>query len=225
MKRKDFLTKGIGFLGTSLIAPSLLAKKDDSAACAVTNTETAGPFPTITPSNLVTSNIVGDRTGVPFTINIYIMNVNANCAAYQGVLVDIWHCDKDGEYSGYSSSQNGSHAGETFCRGLQKTDSSGKVTFTTIYPGWYPIRTVHVHFKIRTAPISRRSYEFTSQVYFPDNLTDHVHTASPYSSNGRRRVRNQQDFIYRYGGEHLLLEPSETSNGYTATFPIALTLP
>ena len=70
-------------------------------SCSVTNSETAGPFPTITPSSLVRTNIVGDRTGVAFTITLYINNTNANCAAYQGVIVDIWHCDKDGYYSEY----------------------------------------------------------------------------------------------------------------------------
>ncbi len=89
------------------------------------------------------------------------------------------------------------------------------------YPGWYPIRTDHSHVEVRTASVARRGYEFTSQVYFPDALTDRVHTTLPYSSNGRRRVCNHDDVIFRAGGDRLMLRPSETNNGYTATFPIA----
>lgn len=84
---------------------------------------------------------------------------------------------------------------------------------------------MHIHFKIRTAPMARKSFEFTSQVYFPDELTDRVHTALPYSSKGRRRVRNHHDFIFRHGGDQLMLEPSETTGGYAATFLIGLKLP
>jgi protocatechuate 3,4-dioxygenase beta subunit len=84
---------------------------------------------------------------------------------------------------------------------------------------------VHIHFKIRTARLVGSVYEFTSQLYFPDDLTDRVHAALPYSSNGRRRVRNHQDFIFREGGDRLMVQPSEADNGYTATFPIVLLMP
>jgi hypothetical protein len=62
-------------------------------------------------------------------------------------------------------------------------------------------------------------------LYFPDELTDRVHTTLPYSSKGRRRVRNRQDFIFRDGGERLMLEPLETNGDYAATFPIGLKIP
>lgn len=102
------------------------------------------------------------------------------------------------------------------------TDTQGEARFMTIYPGWYPIRTVHIHFKIRATPMARRRFEFTSQVYFPDELTDRVHGSLPYSSNGPRRVRNRQDFIFRQGGDALMLKPTATNDGYAATFPIGL---
>jgi protocatechuate 3,4-dioxygenase beta subunit len=145
------------------------------------------------------------------------------CHPLPNAQVDVWHCDALGVYSdvrdpGFST------VGQKFLRGYQLTDAHGAARFLTIYPGWYPIRTVHIHFKIRTAPSARRSFEFTSQLYFPDELTDHVHTALPYSSQGRRRVRNQQDFIFRDGGEQLMLKPSTTNGGYTATVPIGLEL-
>jgi protocatechuate 3,4-dioxygenase beta subunit len=117
-----------------------------------------------------------------------------------------------------------STVGQKFLRGFQLTDAHGAARFLTIYPGWYPVRTVHIHFKVRTALMAGKHYEFTSQLYFPDELTDQVHTALPYSSKGRRRVRNHQDFIFRDGGEQLMLKPSTTNGDYTATFPIGLEL-
>lgn len=113
MERKHFLKSGLAALGMAAIVP-LACKKDTSGStdegsgsgsgtgsCSVTPTETQGPFPTKTPSSLVRSDIKGDRTGVAFTIKIYIRNKNNSCAALSGALVDIWHCDKDGYYSEY----------------------------------------------------------------------------------------------------------------------------
>lgn len=105
MERSEFLKKGAGFLGMALLTPALINRKKHEErgadACDATNVETAGPFPTITPASLVTSNIVGDRTGVGFTINIVVKNLNNACNVQEGLMVDIWHCDKDGNYSEY----------------------------------------------------------------------------------------------------------------------------
>src|SRR5262249_31326822 len=118
-----------------------------------------------------------------------------------------------------------STVGETFLRGYQLTDASGAATFTTIYPGWYAGRAVHIHFKIRTTSTTGDPYEFTSQLFLDDSLTDQVHAQAPYSSKGQGRMRNSQDNIYRDGGDQLLLNavPADTG-GYTASFPIALDL-
>ena len=95
--------------------------------------------------------------------------------------------------------------------------------FTTLYPGWYPGRAVHIHFKIRTAPAADVGLEFTSQLYFDDALTDRVHQQAPYADRGPRNVRNDADGIYRRsGGDELLLELTESGEGYTGAFRIAL---
>ena len=147
-----------------------------------------------------------------------------DCQPLAGAQVDIWHCDAMGVYSdvqdpGFDST------GQKFLRGYQVTDPHGSVKFITLYPGWYPGRTVHIHFKIRTAPMARRSFEFTSQLYFNDELTDRVYMAPPYATAGPRTTRNQQDWIFRRGGAQLLLASTPTADGYAATFPIALQLP
>ncbi len=194
--------------------------------CRVRPEQTEGPY--FIDERLHRIDIRSDPTsgkvavGTPLALTFQVSGSHAgDCQPLSDAQVDIWHCDAKGVYSdvrdpGFDTT------GQQFLRGYQMTDTQGIARFQTIYPGWYPIRTVHIHFKIRSAPMIRRSYEFTSQVYFPDALTDYVHKALPYSLNGRRRVRNHHDFIFREGGEHLMLEPSETNSGYTATFPITL---
>jgi protocatechuate 3,4-dioxygenase beta subunit len=108
--------------------------------------------------------------------------------------------------------------GKKFLRGYQLADESGTARFTTIYPGWYRGRTVHLHFKVRTDPEKSEGYEFTSQLYFDDELTDRVHKLEPYASKGQRTDRNERDGIFRNGGDQLMLSLTEASSGYTGQF-------
>lgn len=197
--------------------------------CIVRPEQTEGPY--FVDARLHRSDIRSDPTdgrikaGIPLMLTLQVMRLNANgCFPLPDALVDIWQCDAEGVYSDVRDPGFNTR-GQKFLRGYQVTNAQGEAGFLTIYPGWYPIRTVHIHFKIRTDAIAGRTYEFTSQLYFPDELTDRVHTALPYSSKGRRRVRNLRDFIFRDGGDQLLLQPWETNDGYAATFPIGLRLP
>ncbi|WPO83337.1 intradiol ring-cleavage dioxygenase [Chryseobacterium sp. JJR-5R] len=138
-----------------------------ATGCSVTNSETEGPFPTKSPSSLVQTNIVSDRTGVPFTIGITVQNTNAACANLQGAIVDIWHCDKDGNYSEYGGTgmQAANYTAVHFLRGRQTTDANGKVNFTSVFPGWYNGRATHIHVHIYNA--SGQSLLVT-QIAFPE---------------------------------------------------------
>jgi protocatechuate 3,4-dioxygenase beta subunit len=135
--------------------------------------------------------------------------------------VDIWHCDASGVYSDVSDPSFNT-MGQKFLRGYQVTDGSGSVRFSTIYPGWYSGRAVHIHFKIRLFAGPQKTYEFTSQLYFDDSLTDRVHSQPPYNSKGTRHTRNSQDGIFSEGGSQLLLDLTQTSQGYSAMFDIGL---
>lgn len=189
MERKDFLKNGLGFLGMALIAPSMLSSNEngertgEDTACQVTNSETAGPFPTITPASLVIANIVGDRTGVAFTVNIIIKNINNSCNALEGAIVDIWHCDKDGNYSEYGGTQMQptNYTNAHFLRGRQTSDASGKVSFTSVFPGWYTGRATHIHVHVYNT--SGASLLIT-QIAFPEGAGSAVATVNAATSYG-----------------------------------------
>ncbi|QPD04157.1 MAG: hypothetical protein Nkreftii_001931 [Candidatus Nitrospira kreftii] len=212
----------IGGRGVVAQAPS----DSPRALCVVRPEQTEGPY--FIDEQLHRSDIRADPTngrstpGTPLALTFQVSRLRAGeCHPLPDAQVDVWHCDAAGVYSDVQD-PGFSTVGQKFLRGYQRTDARGEARFMTIYPGWYPIRTIHIHFKIRTAPRARRSFEFTSQVYFPDELTDRVQRSLPYASNGSRRVRNRQDFIFRQGGDALTLEPAATHDGYAATFPIGL---
>jgi protocatechuate 3,4-dioxygenase beta subunit len=206
-----------------------LAAETSRSLCIVRPQQTEGPY--FVDERLHRSDIRSDPTdgrimaGIPLTLTLQVMRLNATgCVPLPDAQVDIWQCGAEGVYSDVEDPGFNTR-GQKFLRGYQVTNAQGDARFLTIYPGWYPIRTVHIHFKVRTAAIAGRNFEFTSQLYFPDELTDRVHTAPPYSSKGRRRVRNHHDFIFRDGGDRLMLQPSTVNGGYAATFPIGLQLP
>jgi protocatechuate 3,4-dioxygenase beta subunit len=143
------------------------------------------------------------------------------CSPLANAVVDVWHCNALGVYSDVSDPSFNT-SGQKFLRGYQVTGNDGVARFTTIYPGWYQGRAVHIHFKVRSSASSGSAYEFTSQLFFDDALTDRVHAQQPYASKGQRDLRNSQDGIYNQGGSQLLLTVTPTSEGYAATFNIAL---
>src|ERR1044072_1063498 len=193
MERKHFLKNGLAALGLAAIAPLANACKKETDAtdtdtdsssgsssfgsCTVSPIETEVPFPTKSPSSYVRSDIRDDRTGVAFTIKINIKNKNSSCAALSGAIVDIWHCDKDGNYSEYvgTSMQSTNYTSVHFLRGRQTTDSAGLVTFTSIFRGWYSGRATHIHVHIYNA--SGTSLLVT-QISFPEGSSSAVATVN-----------------------------------------------
>jgi len=145
---------------------------------------------------------------------------DGSCIPLEGAWVDIWHCNALGVYSDVSD-PGFDTSGQQFLRGYQATDANGAAAFTTIYPGWYSGRTVHIHFKIRTGVGEGETsfYDFTSQLFFDEVLNDRVHAQQPYASKGYRDTLNSRDHIY---DDQLLLMVSQTGQGYAATFDIGL---
>jgi protocatechuate 3,4-dioxygenase beta subunit len=161
------------------------------------------------------------RPGAPLDLTLALSQVGAGgCAALAGALVDMWHCDALGQYSDVNAQQT---VGQRFLRGYQVSDATGRVHFTTIYPGWYQGRAVHIHFKVRTNPTGSRGLEFTSQLFFDEALTDQVHAQAPYSQKGRRDTSITADSIFRSGGTTLLVPLSGAGGGYAGTMYVGVT--
>ena len=142
--------------------------------------------------NQIRQNIVEDRVGAPLRMAVRVMKMDKGCAPLKDALVDLWHADAGGLYSGYPRQLGGQDtSGRTFLHGIKVTDADGVALFDTIYPGWYPGRTVHIHFKVHCG---NNTY-VTSQFYFPDDFTDHVYSRTPYRDRANRTTRNSNDSV------------------------------
>ncbi len=218
-----------GVLHNALFAPAPRATWDISQTSCVTRPAlTEGPF--FVDELLNRSDIRSDpsnntvKPGAPLKLKFNLGKVSGStCAALPGAFVDIWHTDAAGGYSDVNGQGNPNNSGQKFLRGYQLTDSNGAVEFTTIYPGWYSGRTVHIHYKVRLFAGAARTYDFTSQVFFDDTLTDQVFTQAPYNTRGARNTRNSNDGIYQSGGTSVLLDlTADGAGGYTSSYNIGL---
>ncbi|MEZ5014093.1 MAG: hypothetical protein R2794_07365 [Chitinophagales bacterium] len=235
MKRKNFL-RSIGLAGIAGIVPgkssgaSALSFPHPGADCVLIPSETAGPFPVDLSGEgeFFRTDITEGKPGLPLTLILTIVNVNDNCAPIANSRVDVWHCDKDGYYSGFTNSGylgTINNVGETFCRGIQMTDANGKVTFTSIYPGWYPGRVQHIHFQVFIGA----TLQATSQLAFPDSINDEVNLTGLYAAHGINPTTNTGDGIFNSPPGDLEYELSavtgNTKDGYTAELTVGISAP
>ncbi|MDA0352752.1 MAG: intradiol ring-cleavage dioxygenase [Chloroflexi bacterium] len=190
-------------------------------SCIAVPEMTEGPY--FVDEQLDRSDVRESVAGVPLDLVVNVSHVTGDgCAALTGAVVDIWQCDASGQYSDVTDRAVGfDTTGKTFLRGLQRSDAAGQTRFTTIYPGWYPGRAVHIHFKVRAQAADGSIFEFTSQFFFDDALSDEVLVAAPYAKAGRR-TRNADDGIYRSGGDQLVLAARPAAEGFSATFDLGL---
>lgn len=181
--------------------------------CPATPPQTEGPF--YFDPELVRQDISEGKTGVPLRIRLQIVGA-ADCAPAARTRVDLWHCDAEGRYSGYDREWT---AGARWLRGTQFADAAGVVEFRTLYPGWYEGRAPHIHVKTW----SDDGRELTSQIYFPDALSDRIYEEGAYARRAGRRLRNADDFIFRRTGEYPpLVDMAEGQGGYQGAIVIAL---
>jgi protocatechuate 3,4-dioxygenase beta subunit len=197
--------------------------------CVLIPQETAGPYPLDLSKNdsMFRQDITEGKGGTPLQLILTIVNINDDCRPIQNARVDVWHCDKDGVYSGYS--QPGANTvGQTFMRGIQMTDSNGRVEFSTMYPGWYAGRITHIHFQVFLNSV----LSATSQVAFPDSLNTEVYNTSLYASHGQNTsvANNAADSVFGSPAgdlqyELLTMESDETTGGYIGSLTVGISAP
>jgi protocatechuate 3,4-dioxygenase beta subunit len=221
-------TGSILFLGSSnrnLSSPSGRA----ASPCVVRPATTAGPF--YVDEKLHRSDIRSDptdqtvRPGALLALTLNVSSIaKGSCAPLKDAIVDVWQCDADGIYSDAEDPRFSINTiGKKFLRGYQATDKNGAAKFLTIYPGWYPTRTPHIHYKVRSPASAPSPYEFIGQLYFDEGLSDRVYSKDPYAAKGKRTVSNITDRIYnRDGGRQTMLSVTPAKDGYAASFDVAL---
>lgn len=181
---------------------------DDAATCTLSVEQTEGPF--YFDVNSIRSDIREDRDGATLRLGVRVQDADT-CEPLSNAVVDVWHCDALGSYSGFESASAGTGGGpsdeETYLRGAQVTNRRGIVEFTTIYPGRYPGRTVHIHAKVH---LDNQTL-LTTQFFFDDFVSEALYESDPYSQQSGADVTNSSDGIF---DERLVLTLSEVGDGY-----------
>jgi protocatechuate 3,4-dioxygenase beta subunit len=212
MSASAFAQKAVQPASVALLMP-------DAGVCTIMPETTEGPF--YFDPELERSDMSEGREGVPLVVRLQV--VDGQCRPLAGKRVDIWHCDAQGMYSGYPGQGDGRDvdtSGQRFLRGVQHTDERGIVAFATIYPGWYRGPTTHIHFKA----FPDDSSVLTGQLFFPDDLSEHLFTTvAPYRDRqGRRDTLNKDDRIALDAGTPAQAALRESGTAYEALLIIAV---
>ena len=168
-----------------------------SMACTVYPSQTLGPCYAQMP--MARQDISDGLDGLPVRLSFLVVR-SSGCMPVPDASIDIWHSGSDGIYSAYATGTICNPGtmdvkSQMYCRGVQTTDAMGRADFSTVFPGWYTGRTIHIHFTIRLN--GRESV--TSQLYFEDDLTDEILAQGYYTPRGRRDTTNRTDMIFRSG--------------------------
>lgn len=221
---------------TTTATGDIVAALDAARTCSTFPEQTQGPYWFDVDS--IRTDIREERPGTVLQLALRVQDVSAcssdgRATPVSNCVVEIWHCDAGGLYSGFESgspgaggasnrrgaatTSNGSYAAGdqeatttddgTYLRGAQVADSNGIVQFTTIFPGWYPGRSPHIHLKVHLS----RETVLTSQMYVEDDLATQVYAASPYSDRSGRRTANSDDGFFSDQG---ILTVRKEGGGY-----------
>jgi protocatechuate 3,4-dioxygenase beta subunit len=219
-----------------------------SGSCIANPTETNGPYPAdgsnmangVLANILNTSGVVrsdirssfaglsGTAAGVPLSLTVNLVNVNASCAALADYAIYLWHCDADGRYSMYDLPQ------QNYLRGVQATNASGQATFTTIFPACYDGRYPHMHFEVYRSLATATAYAnrlLVSQFAMPADACSAVYATSGYPNSASRyaQVSIARDNVFgdNTSAQIAAMTPTLTGSptaGYTGAVTVGLGL-
>jgi protocatechuate 3,4-dioxygenase beta subunit len=228
MNKREFL-KRTGLLGAATLLPfeRLLSASGNSTnrssnVCTLIPSETAGPFPLDLTTNTYyfRQDVRESKPGTQLNLRLKITG-DGNCLPMQNIRVNIWHCDKDGLYSGYDQTNNVGQSGLTYLRGYQMTDSNGEVEFITIFPGWYTGRICHIHFQVYVSS----NYSAVSQLTFDLAAKNAVYAANPgVYTKGADPLGYSQDNVFSDGYTLQLgtLTPNAATGGYDSYMEVTV---
>lgn len=219
LTRRESLVAAGGLVAAALLPDAAGAEtgsgpadvSSGAIACVLSPELTQGPF--YVPNEKLRRDITEGKPGVPLELRLTVADAST-CKAIKGAAVDVWHADAGGVYSGAIAGK----AGTNFLRGVQRTDASGLALFTSIYPGWYRGRAVHIHVLVHLGG----NVVHTGQLFFRDAFTDAVYRRAPYSARPNRDTRNGADAIYRNGGSRSLLTPKANGSGFRAAITMGV---
>ncbi|MFT3860321.1 intradiol ring-cleavage dioxygenase [Micropruina sp.] len=239
---------GVGAVGLTLAACTTGTAASSSASATATSStglteipdETNGPYPgdgtngpdILEQSGVVRSDITasfGDSTtvaeGIPMRLTLTILDLAGGGGAFEGVAVYVWHCNREGNYSMYSSGIEN----ENYLRGVQIADSDGTVTFTSIFPACYSGRWPHVHFEVYPDEASITNADnrlSTSQVALPEDVCNAVFATEGYSASiaNFAQVSLATDNVFGddSGATQLATVSGDVTNGYTVTLTVPI---
>ena len=194
--------KALASLGTVGLGSLLAACSGDGNGSGAATTRAEVPTTSATTATVQPrSDIREDRPGTLLRLALRIQTATI-CEPISNAVVDLWHCDAGGIYSGFESASQGQGGGggrtdeETYLRGAQVTNTDGIVEFATIYPGWYRGRTTHIHLKVHLD----KATLLTSQLFFDEAVNSAVYAKAPYSSHSGRETFNDDDDIFQIHG-------------------------
>jgi len=228
----DTGTSESGEASTTVSTEASSSASSSSGVCTLNAEVTEGPYSLA--GALVREDVREDKEGVEVQYTLTVVDQDNDCAPLADALVEIWHCDALGEYSGFVGG-NGHQEEDngTFLRGGQITDSAGQVNITSIWPGHYVSRAVHVHMRVHTdVTLTDDSYTggeliHTGQLFFDPDINSEIQAISPYSANTTKETTLANDSIYDDGGASsglltLTALGSSVSDGYTATLTVGV---
>jgi protocatechuate 3,4-dioxygenase beta subunit len=217
LKTLSLAALGAGTVNTGLSA-ARAAPVPSNGACFLTPQSIEGPY--YFDPKLERAEITEGHAGIPVILKLQV--IGADCVAIPNARVDVWHADAQGFYSGYDrqgDSGNISTRGQTFMRGTQFSNSAGEVFFKTAYPGWYPGRTAHIHFKVF---LDKKSV-LTAQIYFPDALSEFIYANVPaYKRKVRRDTINVTDLIAQDATSAAFASVKEESDHYLVSLLVGV---
>ncbi|WP_305785398.1 intradiol ring-cleavage dioxygenase [Symbioplanes lichenis] len=244
MSRRRMLTvlggTGFALAGSALLGRSAEAETVAAACLEEVESETAGPYPADGSngpdvrtldgvvrrdirSSFGTSDTVAG--GVPLDFSLVVQDLD--CAPLAGAAVYAWHCDREGRYSLYSSGVTD----ENYLRGIQVTDATGLVTFTSIFPACYSGRWPHIHFEVYSsledATTGAGPIRKTSQIALPEDVSDTVYEqADGYEQSvvNMSRISLATDMVFRddLAAREMATVTGDMTGGYVATLTITV---